>query len=66
MKFLKGLAILFLILGAFYLMGPQVENPIFSEKKIYFLKFAEFCAISKLCRAIQQRGDRELWKLYFF
>ncbi|MAC93435.1 MAG: alpha/beta hydrolase [Flavobacteriaceae bacterium] len=35
MKFLKGLAILFLILGAFYLMGPQVENPIFSEKISY-------------------------------
>ncbi len=35
MKFLKGLALFFLIIGALYLVGPQVENPVFSDKINY-------------------------------
>ena len=35
MKFLKGIALFFLFLGALYLVGPQVENPVFSDKISY-------------------------------
>ena len=35
MKLLRGITILFLILGAIYLVGPKVENPVFSDKIIY-------------------------------
>ncbi|MDA7777727.1 alpha/beta hydrolase [Flavobacteriaceae bacterium] len=35
MKFLRGIAILFLILGALYLVGPRVENPVFSDVTPY-------------------------------
>lgn len=35
MKFLRGIAILFLILGALYLVGPRVENPVFSDLTPY-------------------------------
>ena len=31
MKFLKGVAVLFLVLGAVYLVGPRVETPVFSN-----------------------------------
>ena len=35
MIYLKVIALLFLILGALYLVGPQVENPVFSDKISY-------------------------------
>lgn len=31
MKFLKRISVFFLILGALYLVGPRVENPVFSD-----------------------------------
>ena len=35
MKLLRGIAIFFLALGAIYLVGPQVETPVFSDKIPY-------------------------------
>ena len=35
MKLLRGIAIFFLILGALYLVGPRVENPVFSDEIPY-------------------------------
>ena len=35
MKFLKSISVFFLILGALYLVGPRVDNPVFSDEIPY-------------------------------
>ena len=34
MKIIRGFAVIFLLLGGLYLLGPRVETPIFSDEKV--------------------------------